>query len=203
MSALLLLMPGTPMIFQGQEFAASSPFLYFADISESIARKVHEGRKKFMAQFASIAQPEVQAMLPDPADPATFVRSKLNLSERYSHAEIYRLHRDLLRLRREDPVLGRQERRGVDGAVLGPDTLLLRFFGDAGDARLLLVNFGVDLNLSPSPEPLLAPPFQRKWSVLWSSEDPCYGGVGTAPLETDENWRIPGYAAVLMLPEEA
>ena len=68
---------------------------------------------------------------------------------------------------------------------------------------LLLVNLGADLYLDPAPEPLLAPPEGRLWVVLWSSEDPRYGGGGTPPLETKNNWRIPGHSAVAMRPAPA
>jgi len=94
-----------------------------------------------------------------------------------------------------------QKRRGVDGAVLAPEAFLLRFFGENGNDRLLLVNLGRDLHLDPAPEPLLAPPADSVWTTLWSSEHPRYGGTGTPPLDTEENWRIPGYAAVLLKPE--
>lgn len=200
MTALLLLAPNTPMLFQGQEFAASSPFYYFADYGDQVARKVGEGRKKFMAQFPSIASPEIQAMLPDPADPATFIRSKLDFHERLTNAHVYRLHRDLLRLRREDPVLNLPRGAGLDGAVLGDEAFVLRFFADDETLdRLLIVNFGRDLPLRPCPEPLLAPPSGSRWAVLWSSEDPQYGGLGTPPLDTPtQNWRLPGHAAALL-----
>jgi maltooligosyltrehalose trehalohydrolase len=65
------------------------------------------------------------------------------------------------------------------------------------------VNFGADLNPYPAPEPLLAPLEGREWEVLWSSEDPRYGGAGTPPMETDEGWKIPGHAAVVLRPKEA
>jgi maltooligosyltrehalose trehalohydrolase len=54
------------------------------------------------------------------------------------------------------------------------------------------------LHLDPAPEPLLAPPEQKRWSTLWSSEDLKYGGIGTPTLDSDENWRIPGDATVLL-----
>jgi maltooligosyltrehalose trehalohydrolase len=200
MTALTLLGPGTPMLFQGQEFAASSPFLFFADHEERLAKLVRNGRAAYLAQFRSIAMPEMQACLPDPADPATFERSKLNLDERERHAGTCAMHRDLLKLRREDVVFRAQRARGVDGAVLGPEAFVLRFFGDGGDDRLLLVNLGPDLSFSPVTEPLLAPPADTAWEVLWSSEDPRYGGSGTPPLDTEEGWRIPGHAAVAMVP---
>jgi len=205
MTALLLLAPATPMLFQGQEFAASSPFLYFADHEAALAAQVRAGRTEFLSQFPSLATAEARALLSAPHDPRTFERCKLDLSERGKHGEVYQLHRDLLRLRREDPVFSRPRRRGLDGAVLGPEAFVLRFFDDGGDGgeagdRLLVVNFGADLHLDPAPEPLLAPPEGAPWGVLWSSESVTYGGGGTAPLDTDENWRIPGHAAVALQP---
>jgi maltooligosyltrehalose trehalohydrolase len=199
MLALLLLGRQTPMLFQGQEFAASSPFFYFADPrDEDLAKMVYRGRNEFLSQFRSIAQPEVQAQLPDPADPQTFVRSKLDFGERARHAEMYAACRDLLAIRRDEPVISRPQR--FDGAVLGEDAFVLRFFAGDGDDRLLTVNFGADLHFDPAPDPLLAS--AAGWAIQWSSEDVRYGGTGTAPLETEENWWIPGHAAVLLRPQE-
>jgi maltooligosyltrehalose trehalohydrolase len=200
MSTLMLLVPGTPMLFQGQEFAASAPFLYFADHNEELAKLVRNGRGEFLAQFPSIGSPEMKTVLAPPHARATFERCKLDFAERDRHAIAYRLVRDLLRLRRDDPVFRAQRHRGVDGAVLGEQAFVLRFFGD-GD-RLLLVNLGRDLRLAPMPEPLMAPPAKCVWRVLFSTEDPKYGGCGTGLLETqDEGWRIPGEAAFVLLPE--
>jgi len=190
--------PGTPMLFQGQEFGASSPFLFFADQGERLAETIFRGRIEFLSQFRSLATPEMAGRFPDPCDPAAFERSKLDQSERERHQEIYALHCDLLRLRREDPVFRMQKKGGLDGAVLSGDAFVLRFFGECGDDRLLLTNLGIDLHLDPAPEPLLAPPELAEWQILWSSEDPRYGGCGTAPLDSSENWRIPGHAAVVL-----
>jgi maltooligosyltrehalose trehalohydrolase len=77
---------------------------------------------------------------------------------------------------------------------------VLRFFTEDRHDRLLVVNLGRDLHLDPAPEPLLAPPEHRRWKTLWSSEDPCYGGSGTPPLDTETNWHIPGEAAVVLIP---
>jgi len=200
MTAILLLAPGTPMLFQGQEFAASSPFHFFADHNPELRKLVHEGRIKFLSQFESLSQPEMRAFHEDPGNPATFERSKIDFRERERHAPIYQLHKDLLRLRREDPVFRRQQRGLVDGAVLSEAAFVLRFFGEAGDDRLLLVNLGTDLHFEPAPEPLLAPPEEQDWQLLWSSEDPRYGGCGTPPVESERNWRVPGHAAVVMRP---
>jgi maltooligosyltrehalose trehalohydrolase len=200
MTALLLLAPGTPMLFQGEEFAATSPFLFFADHQPHLVGLVRDGRAEFLSQFRSLALPEMQARLADPADPFTFERCKLDFAERERNAEVYAMHRDLLRLRREDPAFRAQRPRGVDGAVLGPQAFVLRFFVDDGADRLLIVNFGRHLHLDPAPEPLLAPPEGSAWTIRWSSEDPRYGGTGTPALDSEENWRIPGEAAVVLLP---
>jgi maltooligosyltrehalose trehalohydrolase len=137
-------------------------------------------------------------VLADPGDPATFERCKLDFAERQSHAAIYQLHKDLLRLRREDAVL----RSRIDGAVLSDEALVLRFFDHRGDDRVLFVNLGRDLKLDPVPEPLTAPLEGRIWSVEWSSEDPAYGGTGTPPPDTTKDWVVPGHAAVLLRPSE-
>jgi maltooligosyltrehalose trehalohydrolase len=203
MTALLLLAPGVPMLFQGQEFASSSPFFYFADFEGELKRVVREGRNQSLTQFRSLATQETQSVLVDPGDPETFNASKLNFGERDLHAGIYQMHRDLLRLRRTETAFHVDRRGAVDGAVLGPEAFVLRFFGEGGNFgndRLVLVNFGTDLYLNPSPEPLLAPPSDKQWGILWSSENPKYGGLGTPPLESTENWIIPGHAAVVMKP---
>jgi maltooligosyltrehalose trehalohydrolase len=198
LAALLLLGPGTPMLFQGQEFAASSPFLFFADHKPELAVLVHKGRKEFLAQFPSLAQPALQAMIADPAAPATFEACKLNFGERQAHAPVYALHRDLLQLRRKEPLFRVTGPDGIDGALLSPLAFVLRFFGKDGDDRLLLVNLGSDLLLTPAPEPLLAPGEGRSWRVLWTSEDPRYGGDGARAIDDDKGWHIPGEAAVAM-----
>jgi maltooligosyltrehalose trehalohydrolase len=203
MTALLLLGPQTPMLFQGQEFAASTPFLFFADHDEKLAADVRKGRAEFLCQFASIATPEVKSALADPGARDTFERSKLDLTERAKHHEAYALHRDLLGLRRDDPVFWGEARRSVDGALLGPNAFVLRFFSEDGNDRLLLVNLGTTLELHISPEPLLAPPQGRRWRVHWSSESPAYGGRGITQPETSDGWRVPGEAAVVLTPDAA
>jgi maltooligosyltrehalose trehalohydrolase len=198
LTALLLLAPQTPLLFQGQEFSASSPFYFFADHNPELAKLVRKGRAEFLKQFRSITDPAVLALLPDPASPSSFERCKLDFSERERHAAAYALHRDLLRLRREDAVICCPQARRVDGAVLGPQAFLLRFFGERSNDRLLLVNLGSDLHLEPAPEPLLAPPANAPWELLWSSEHPRYDGSGTPPLDPDGDWRLPGEAALLL-----
>jgi maltooligosyltrehalose trehalohydrolase len=202
MSAMLMLGPSTPMLFQGQEFGATTPFLYFCDHTGNLSDMVHTGRGKFLAQFRSLAQSEMRDVFASPGSPITFESSKLNLNERESNAQAYSLYKDLIGLRRKDPVLSNPRPGGTDGAVLSAGALVLRYFGPENNDRLLIVNLGPDLHLDPAPEPLLAPPRDHHWNVLWSSEDPKYGGTGTFPPDSDDNWRIAGHSTLVIAPVE-
>jgi maltooligosyltrehalose trehalohydrolase len=201
LTALLLLAPGTPMLFQGQEFSASSPFLYFADFEGDLARSVRKGRAQFLKQFKNLASPEAQKALSNPSDLETFRRCKLDFSEREKNASAYALHRDLLNLRRSDPVFRSQRADRMHGAVLSEQAWLLRFFGEeSGDDRLLLVNLGRDMELKPAPEPLIAPPEGTDWLIVWSSEYPSYGGSGVLPFNGIEEVRLSGESALVLKP---
>ncbi len=231
-TALMLLAPETPMLFMGQEFGASTPFLYFADYGddEVLARSIHKGRKEFLKQFPSYGSQDAQYRIPDPCALSTFERSKLDFSERESHAQIYIFHQDLLRLRREDSVIATQRRDRIDGAVIGPNAFIIRFFGEDcgepgrtnphlkslphppgspttlplgslphphGEDRLLVVNLGTQFEYKPAPEPLLAPISGGSWHLVWSSDDPRYGGSGIINPCGKGGWTLPGESAVL------
>ena len=130
----------------------------------------------------------------------TFERCKLDFRERTAHAPAYALHTDLLRLRRESTAFG-DSRCSVDGAVLSSSAFALRFFTpDHSDDHVLVVNLGIDLRRTSFAEPLLAPPVGTDWTLLWSSEDPVYGGGGTPEVFPEECWRIPGESAIVLSP---
>ena len=198
LTALMLLGPATPMLLQGQEFAASSPFLFFADHKAELREPITRGRRQFLSQFPSITDPQVLSALPPPVGEESFERSKLHLDERERHLEWYAFHRDLIQLRRTDRVIAAGAQRAPDGAILAPEAFLLRYRGEAHDDRLLLVNLGPDLDIRPVPEPLLAPPSGCRWEVLWSSQSPAYGGGGTPPIRPHSLLHLPGESAVLL-----
>lgn len=203
LTALLLLGPQSPMLFQGQEWCASAPFLYFADHEPELARLVRKGRAEFLRQFPSIATEAVTARLAPPESPGTFAKCRLDWSERErpQHAMALALHRDLLALRRSETCLS-SGGCSFDGAVLTERAFCLRWFPRDGPDRLLLVNLGRDLHLNSIAEPLLGPPDGCRWRLLWSSEDPRYGGGGTPEPEVEGAWHIPGECALLLGPEE-
>jgi maltooligosyltrehalose trehalohydrolase len=202
MTALMLLGPGTPMLFQGQEFFASARFFYFADHKPELAAKVRAGRGEFLRQFPNLDTEEMQAILPDPADRDNFERCMLDWSERETNEEAVALHRDLLRLRKDHPVFADPRPGGVDGVALGDEAFLLRFFGQDGDDRLLVVNLGIDLALPSIADPLSAPPAGKDWTLIWSSEAPAYGGHGTPSPLSELGWFLPGHAAAVLAPGE-
>jgi maltooligosyltrehalose trehalohydrolase len=205
MTAVLLLGPATPMLFQGQEFASSAPFLYFADHKPDLATLVRKGRKEFLSQFGSVVQASMDTELPDPAAFETFAQCRLDHGERDRHSSTVALHASLLQLRASEAVFRSQGRCGFDGAVLGPQAFVFRYFGQAPcgpdiDDRLLVVNLGVQLELGVMPEPLLAPPRGCHWEILWSSEDPLYGGNGTPDVLLAGSWRLPAESALVLYP---
>jgi maltooligosyltrehalose trehalohydrolase len=199
LTALTLLGPATPLLFQGQEFAASSPFLYFADHGGDLRDAIRDGRKQFLQQFPSIQDPQIAGALALPDDPETFTRCKLDWHERDRNREALALHRDLLAIRRTDSVMAGGGR--IDGAVLTPSAFVLRYGVGARDTRLLLVNLGGDLDLSPLPEPLLGPPAGTWWTMQWSSDAAAYGGPGDPPLQLQPTWRLHAESAVLLKPD--
>ncbi len=199
-TAYFLLSPGIPLLFQGQEFSASTPFLYFADHPGELGGLVRKGRGEFLVQFPSLAGAEIQARLADPADPETFRRCVLDAGERERNREAVALHRDLLTLRR---ALFADGPLPVDGAVLGDSCWLLRYFGKDDADFLLIVNLGRDQVFASVPEPLIAPVAGLVWQLKWSSEHPNYGGGGVIEPVADWQWHLPGQAAIVLVPGEA
>ena len=100
-TATLLLAPSIPLIFMGEEFAASAPFLYFTDFHGELAHAVRDGRREEFAGLVRFNDEAARADIPDPNDPLTFQRSKLDWNEAHApaHAEWLALYRDLIALR--------------------------------------------------------------------------------------------------------
>jgi maltooligosyltrehalose trehalohydrolase len=203
LAMLMLLAPQTPMLFMGQEFAASTRFMFFADHKEELRERVHKGRREFMRQFRAYSDETVQAMVPDPSAEQTFNASKLNWREATEHAADLHFHRDLLHLRRTDPVISDPEGYRIDGATFFDYAFVIRWFArTTDDDRLLVVNLGREIELEVVPEPLLATPRGKRWHLRLSSENTAYGGQGVVcPVEDGGRgrWRLPAQCAVLLI----
>jgi maltooligosyltrehalose trehalohydrolase len=142
LSALLLFAPETPLLFMGQEWAASTPFLFFTDHHPELGRLVTEGRRREFARFKAFADEATRARIPDPQAATTFEASRLHWDERVldSHAGTLNLYRALLGLRRTEPAL--QAGTGFEVVELDDDGLALTRAGTAGEALLLVAWLG-------------------------------------------------------------
>jgi maltooligosyltrehalose trehalohydrolase len=197
LTALTLLGPATPLLFQGQEFGSSSPFLFFVDHHQDLRGDIRKGRHSFMSQFAGAHQSDVG----HPDEESTFRRCVLDWRERSANAADVALHTDLLALRRSNPAIASSSSRRVDGAVLGPTSFLIRYDAGGANDRLLIVNLDGETELTPIAEPLLAPPSGHAWALEWSSDAVEYGGAGALPLVVHPEWRLPKESALFLRPE--
>lgn len=170
MSTLLLLSPYTPLLFQGQEWNASTPFLYFTDHNAELGKLVTEGRRKEFAGFSKFSGSEV----PDPQALETFTRSKLDWNEagKPEHAGVLALYRELLRLRAQEPILKVSRRGSFDARPLGQNALVLERRGAGGALQVIINVKGTLEHRVPEGAQL----------VLWSEESR-FGGASThSPL---------------------
>jgi maltooligosyltrehalose trehalohydrolase len=197
-STLLLLLPETPLLFMGQEWAASSPFLYFTDHEPALGRLVTEGRRHEFAHFNAFADPVTRAHIPDPQADATFERSRLDWTERQRepHASTLRLYRRLLALR-GSPVM-----RRTDGAIFeveadGPHAIVVQR-GVRSDLQVLVV---VRLHGSGPiviAGPLAQLPDRLTWHCLLTTEnagfavDPAPPTITTDDREMSIHFKRPG-----------
>lgn len=169
----MLLSPFTPMIFMGEEYAETAPFQFFTDHGDpDLVRGVREGRKAEFADFVAAHGQEV----PDPQDPATFERSKLNhgLRERGRHKVIRELYQELLRLRRELPAMRAESLADLDVLHVDERTRTLAILRRSGDAVAWL-----GLNFGPDPAILRPPP--GGWEGVSDSADPRWADPDAPP----------------------
>ncbi len=177
-SALLLLAPQTPLLFMGQEWASSSPFLYFTDHNPELGKLVTEGRRHEFRHFPAFTDPLIRTRIPDPQATSTFWASKLDWDERETepHAGTLRLYRDLLRLRRIDPAL---RPGGVhDAQAIAEGGVLLRRTSRPGGESLMMI-----VALNPG---VVAAINEPGWSVVLTTEDDAYSQYPRRPAITTD-----------------
>ena len=139
---LLLALPMTPLLFMGDEWAASSSFLYFTDHDAELGALIATGRRREFERFAAFTEASARERIPDPQADATFERSRLRWDERHEgeHATTLALFRAALALRRDDPVL-REASNGRLLATADGDVVSVRRWVERTE-RVVLVNFG-------------------------------------------------------------
>jgi maltooligosyltrehalose trehalohydrolase len=172
-STLLLIAPETPLLFMGQEWGATSPFLYFTDHTAELGPLVTEGRRREFAGFAAFSDPVARERIPDPQAEQTFTKSRLDWEElgREPHAGLLRLYRALLELRRGEH-LGSGERDGFHAVALDEDSLALLYGprADAADNLVAIVRLRGS-GESRLPGSLLRSEGETQWRLRLSSED--------------------------------
>jgi maltooligosyltrehalose trehalohydrolase len=183
-SMLLCLTPYTPMIFMGQEWAASSPFLYFTDHPPGLGKLVTEGRRREFSDFPGFKDGGGVEDIPDPQARETFVQSKLKWDEMVHapHAGIHALYKACLNLRKSEPAFRPRSREGWTVEMLEPGLGCVRYWTGDGRCYLLVMHLwpnkgliSVDLRALPWPEPGM------EAEVVMSSEAPAFGGRKAPP----------------------
>jgi maltooligosyltrehalose trehalohydrolase len=170
-AGLLLLSPYVPLLFMGQEYAETAPFLYFVSHTDpELVQAVREGRRREFASFAWRGE------VPDAQLEATFERSRLNLSLRSEgrHAILLEWYRRLLAFRRELPCLASLNRQmtAVDIAGSGHTITLRRW--TRHEEILAVFHLGAD------DETVSVPVQYRAWDLLLDSATEEFGGAGSA-----------------------
>jgi maltooligosyltrehalose trehalohydrolase len=163
LSALLLMAPQTPLLFMGQEWAATAPFLFFTDHHDELGRLITEGRRGEFAAFAAFRDPLHRASIPDPQASNTFERSRLawDERERAPHVMVHRLYERLIAIRRTLA----HARRGVYRVdVLDEHTIALRQTDRLGSPVLLIAR------LSGGAADIAAP-LDAPAHILFTTED--------------------------------
>ncbi len=137
-AGLVLLSPFLPLIFMGEEYGETSPFLYFVSHGDpALVEAVRKGRREEFARF------DWDGYIPDPQAESTFVQSRIHWDSRCSasHKVLLNFHKELLRLRREDPVISRRDKNDLEAVAYdSPNALLLRRWRDSRQ-RLVVFNF--------------------------------------------------------------
>lgn len=172
--AVVLLSPQPPLLFMGEEWAASTPFQYFCDFGPDLADSVRQGRRDEFRSFPEFRAPEARNRIPDPLDQETFRGSRLDWAERQTGAHAARLAyvQRLLALRRETlmPRLTAGEVHATRGQV--PHDRVIHVQWTLGDGAVLTVV----ANLGPGPQARVP---RHTGAVLFESHGDCWTEPGT------------------------
>lgn len=171
-STLLLTLPETPLLFMGQEWATSSPFLYFTDHLAELGRLVTDGRRREFGRFAAFADPVARGRIPDPQAASTFAASRLRWDERgrSPHDAVLRLYTALLALRHQEPALGAGSRGRTEVVAVDDSTIALRRQSGA-DAVLVLVRLAGSGTVDLARVAGLGPWTGLSWVTLLHTEE--------------------------------
>jgi maltooligosyltrehalose trehalohydrolase len=192
LSALLCLSPYTPLLFMGQEWAATAPFLFFTDHNEELGKLITEGRRNEFSAFPEFTQLSNPASIPDPQAIETFQQSILNWDEREvgSHGQVLDLYSEALRFRQQLPEMRPSGREGWSVRLLPWGVGLLGFASQASRSAVVFDLIGGHLG------PL---PYDGEWTMLLSTESRRFGGRDEASWDPIRRMALFESPAVLLL----
>jgi len=190
-AAAYLFSPYIPMLFMGEEYAASTPFLYFVSHSDAnLQIAVSEGRQR---EFPDAPR---QGEIADPNSEKTFTASCLNWQEQYAgkHQQMRAFYQKVLHLRRTIPALSQLKRENLTVEILASDQVL-QIYRYYENSQILLF-----LNFSDTQQNLTFPTLDGIWQKILDTDHPDWGGKNiTAPeqLQASETWAIAPHNGVL------
>lgn len=205
LSMLLCLTPYTPMLFMGQEWAASSPFLYFTHHKPELGRLISEGRRQEFAGFSAFRDPATLKSIPDPQAEETFLASKLNWAEanEAAKAQVLALYTECLHLRQRCRAFRPENRETWQVAQIGENAGAIRI-GTVDRVFLLVFALKGKAEAYLSAGELTHPPANSAWRILLSSNDPRFGGPGEpAQVTLSDRLIFPTPATLLLEAVEA
>ncbi len=141
--ALQLLCPNVPMIFMGEEDAATSPFLYFTDHTGDLANAVREGRRREFAGFKGFAPGEGTSSIPDPNEPETFELSRISADSAKGPAR-NRLYRELLGIRLQALMPRLNGAMSLGATAVEPSSVVARWRLGDGAILVIAANLGLE-----------------------------------------------------------
>jgi maltooligosyltrehalose trehalohydrolase len=173
-AGLVLCAPNIPLLFMGEEYGETAPFLYFTSHTDpALAQAVREGRRREFAKFAW------EQEVPDPQDPQTFARSRLNhdLRQQAPHRAVLRFYQDLIALRKRSPTLRNCSKEHLDLRMLSDQqVLLIRRWQPQEEELLLFASFSPELVSITLSLP------SGRWQRVLDAQTEQYGGSGQMEL---------------------
>ena len=181
--ALLCLTPYTPLLFMGQEWAASTPFLFFTDHSPELGKLIIQGRGEEFRHFAAFGEPALLERIPNPQEARSFHASKLVWSERLreQHARTLELYKTCLSLRASDPAFRPLTRESWCVEKLAMGVGALRVQSDGG-TWIVLFDLGGGHEGTLRGEPIFEDE-EVTWEVVLSTNDGRFGGTGLCGVD--------------------
>lgn len=186
-SMLLCLVPYTPMLFMGQEWAASARFPYFTDHPGEVGQNIRQGRLAEFAGRNAVYDAEVLGRMPDPQAENTFLQAKLDWEERTRapHAGVLALYRECLALRAANAVFQSADRRMWQVGLVGRNVLSIRWGHPERDWVLLFSLTTPDEQIVYDRH--LRPRLGHHWQLVLASNEPRFGGAAVTEATGGEN----------------